>query len=131
MLKYLLNMALSLTESLNQLDVNRIVHNFDQAYFKIAEEPSKDQANRVIVMIQFERMLAFSLIPIELINKIMRRCLENSPSVRTLLMYYKNTPPIVMLHPLPLSSNAKYINTASQSLLVRLEQTPADGKLAS
>lgn len=102
---------------LNQLDVYRIVHDFDRDHFKIEKPLRDDQIDRIRVIIQLERMLYFSRIPLELIDKIMRHCLEDSPSVGTLLMYYKNTPAI-LLHPLPLSSNICYINTASKALLV-------------
>lgn len=113
--------------SLNQLDVYKIVHDFDRDHFQIANP--KDQLDRVFVIIQFGRKLQ-SCLPVELINEIMRLYLEKSPSVITLLMLY-NTPAIVMLHPLPLSSNTRYINTASQSLLVRLNQTSANGEHSS
>ncbi len=117
--------------SLNQLDVYRIVHDFDRDHFNTAKPLRKTQVDRVIVIIQFERMLVSIGIPLELIDDIMRRCLVNSSSVGALLMFYKNTPAIALLHPLPLSTEAHYINTASKSLLVRLKQTPANGELAS
>jgi hypothetical protein len=114
---------------LNQLDIYRIVHDFDQDFFKTAEELPKDQVDRIFVIIQVERKLYSHHLPIiELIDEIMRLYLENSPSVVTLLMLY-NTPAIVVLHPLPFGSH--HINTASRSLLVQLNKTPADGKLAS
>lgn len=121
---------MTLTESLNRLDVYRIVHDFDQDYFNTDKPLRDDQVDRVIVIIQLEKMLVSFGLPLELIDNIMRRCLEDSPSVGALLLYYKNTPPIT-LHPLPLSTEAHYINTASKSLLVQLTQTPIDGDLTS
>lgn len=116
---------------LNQNDVYRIVHDFDQDYFQTVKPLRDDQIDRIRVIIQFERMLASHRLPMELIDDIMRRCLQNSPSVEAFLLYYKNTPAITLLHPLPLSTNTHYINTASKSLLVRFKQKPSDGKLAS
>src|SRR5579872_4836467 len=116
---------------LNQLDIYRIVHDFDKDHFNTAKPLRNNQVGRVIVIIQFERMMGSFGIPTEIIDDIMRRCLKDSPSVGALLMCYKNTPAIVMLHPLPLSYNTNYLNTASQSLLVRLKLTPANGELAS
>ena len=66
---------------LNQLDIYRIVHDFDQDHFNTAKPLRDDQVGRIIVIIQLERMLLLSHLPIELIDDIMRRCLENSPSV--------------------------------------------------
>jgi hypothetical protein len=124
-------MTLSLTGPLNQLDVYRIVHDFDQVNFKTAKELPKDQADRIFVIIQVERKLYSHHLPVvELIDQIMRLYLENCPSVVTLLMLY-NTSAIVLLHPLPLSNDSHYINTASHSFLVQLNKMPSDGKLAS
>src|SRR5579872_4830276 len=116
---------------LNQLDIYRIVHDFDKDHFNTAKPLRNNQVGRVIVIIQFERMMGSVGIPAEIIDDIMRRCLKDSPSVGALLMYYKNTPAIVVLHPLPLSYDPHYINTASKSLLVQLKRTPTDGELAS
>ncbi len=129
MLKSLLNMALSRVGPLNQIDVYRIVSDFDQDYFRIAKPLRNDQVDRFIVINQFERML-FSHLPIAVVDEIMKYVFEDSHSVTALLMYYKNSP-ATALHPLPLSLNHCYINMASQSLLVRLEQTPIKGELAS
>jgi hypothetical protein len=124
-------MALSLTGPLNQLDIYRIVHDFDRGHFKIKKPQRHDQMDLIRVINQFERLLASFGIPLELIDNIMRRYLQNPPSVGALLMCYKNTPAIILLHPLPLSTEPHYINTASKSLLVQLKQTPTDGELAS
>ena len=59
---------------LNQLDVYKIVHGFDQDYFNAAKPLRETQVDRVIVIIQFERMLASHRLPMELIDEIMRRC---------------------------------------------------------
>jgi hypothetical protein len=88
------------------------------------------QVDRIVVITQFERLLS-SHLPIDIVDKIMRHSLEDCPSVGTLLMYYKNTPAIVALHPLPLADNPDYINTVSKSLLVQLKQKPVGGHLAS
>lgn len=122
-------MALPFRGLFNQLDVYRIVREFDQDYFRIAKPLRDDQVDRIIVINQFERML-LSHLPIALVDKIMRYVFEDSHSVRALLMYYKNSPATV-LHPLPLSINHSFINIASQSLLLRLEQTPIKGELTS
>ncbi len=92
-------MAITPTRPLNQVDIYRIVNNFDQGNFKTAEELPKDQVDRIFVIIQVERKLYSHHLPIvELIDEIMRLYLESSPSVVTLLMLY-NTPAIVVLHP--------------------------------
>jgi hypothetical protein len=72
-----------------------------------------------------------SSFPIDVVNDIMWRSLDNSPSVGTLLLYYKNTFLINGPSLLPLSKNTDYINNAAKSLLVRLNQTPANEELAS
>ncbi len=126
MLKYLLNMALSLTGPLNQLDIHRIVHDFDRDYFKTDKPLPVD---RIIGIIQFQKKMCVHF-PIELVNEIMRHCLEDCPSVGALLMYYKNSR-VIVLHPLPPSDNIVYLNDASRSILVRLKQTPTNGELAS
>jgi hypothetical protein len=114
---------------LNQSDVFRIAHGFDQDIFKTAEPLLKDQVARIFVIIQVERKLYSHLPVVELIDQIMRLYLKICPSVVTVLMLY-NTPAIVVLHP-PLFYNMNCINNASKSLLVQLNQEPANGDLAS
>jgi hypothetical protein len=114
----------------DQIEIYRIVNDFDQKHFKTDKPLRNDQAGRVVVITQVERKLS-SLFPIDIVDKIMRHSLEDCPSVGALLMYYKSTPAIVALHPLPLSDNPDYINTASKSLLVQLNTKPSGGHLAA
>jgi hypothetical protein len=123
-------MTLSLTGPLNQLDVYRLVYDFDRDHFKAVKPRLETQAKRIIVLNQLQRLL-HSHLPIELVEKIVRHLFENRPFVGKLLMYYKNTPALAERHLLPLSFNTNGINEVSGLLLVRLNHEPADGNIDS
>jgi hypothetical protein len=125
-----MSMTLSRIGPLNQLDVYRIVYDFDRDHFKATKPRRETQAKRIIVFNQLERRL-LSLFPIELVEKIVRHIFEDRPFVGKLLMYYKNTPALAERHLLPLSFNTNGINEVSRSLLVRLNHEPANGNIDS
>ena len=116
---------------LNQSDIYRIVRDFDRVHFKTPELSRDEQIDHVKTINRFERKLEDSHLPIDLVDMIMRRHLEESPSVGALLMFYRNVPSLERDHPLPLARNVHHLNNASEFLLSHLNQQPSEGYLAS
>jgi hypothetical protein len=124
-------MSISLTQ-LNYHDVCRIIDDFDQEKFKTPKAKRATQIEQAFVYNRFERLLRWERnMPVNIIDMVMRRYLDASPSVGALLAYYRGSPALHERHPLPLGNEEYLLHKPSALLLKKLGEVPQKGPLAS